>query len=276
MVSLFGLVLCACMLDEMPALGGPMGSQDEDDRLLVLPPLQPCSGDITPPQVVRIATWNISAARLSSLSQVEELLASIDADAIVLQEVDVGVARTSSVDQPRVLAEALELDYAFAASLEFDGGDFGLAVLSRLPFSAVRRRSLDSEGGYEPRIVLDVNLCVGSHVVRLIDVHADFVPEANVRNLGDLATILGPKAELPTVVAGDFNASEQTQGVGELLETTDLVDVLATWDPGPTRERERIDYMLVDDARVGNITEARRVKTDVSDHAALWLEITLP
>jgi len=262
------------MLDEMPALGGPISS--EDDRLLVLPPLRPCSGDATPPHLVRIATWNMSAGRLSSLSEVQEQLASIDADAIVLQEVDLGVVRTSSVDQPRVLAEALDMDYAFAASLEFDGGDFGLAVLSRLPFSAVRRRSLDSEGGYEPRIVLDVNLCVGSHVLRLIDVHADFVPEVNVRNLDDIATMLGSKAEVPTVVAGDFNANEQTQGVRALLETTDLVDVLATWDGGPTREGERIDYMLVDGARVGNITQARRVETDASDHSALWLEITLP
>lgn len=247
----------------------------EDERLLVLPPLGPCNPQAAVPTRVRVATWNISAARVSSLAEVQEVLAALDADVVVLQELDVGVRRTGGVDQPRVLAQALGHAHAFAASVEFDGGDFGLAVLSRLPFAAVQRIGLDSQGGYEPRIALDVSVCAGARALRIIDVHADFFPEANTLNLIGLAAAVGSTLGTSTIIAGDLNATEQSPGVQALLEGTGTIDVLQAWDPGPTRGDVRIDYVLASPALASEVQQAARVQTDASDHLPLWVDLTL-
>lgn len=226
------------------------------------------------PASIRVVSWNVSAGRRSSLGQVQAVLEQLDADVLLLQELDVETRRTGMVDQPQVLADALEMELGFAAALEWDGGDFGLAVLSRLPFSAARRISLDSEGGYEPRIVFDVTVCAGAQSLQMFDVHVDFVEEVNVRNLEDLSELLGPDPPGPLVVAGDFNATEDTPGVQAML-STGLVDVFDQWDPGPTRNGERIDFMLVDEASALRVIDAGRMETEASDHTPLWIDLEL-
>ncbi|MDH4063473.1 MAG: endonuclease/exonuclease/phosphatase family protein, partial [Acidobacteriota bacterium] len=77
-------------------------------------------------QRVRVATWNIRAARSASVNAVADELKAIGADVIALQEVDVRTRRAGFVDQPEFLARALGFGYAFAASIKWDGGDYGL------------------------------------------------------------------------------------------------------------------------------------------------------
>lgn len=276
------VLAAACSCESSPGPPDHEGSETTaeaspgDDRLLVLPPLRPCGAGTERLAAVRMVSWNVSAGRVSSLAEVQAVLEGLDADVIALQELDVLVRRTGSVDQPRVLAEALGHAYAFAASVEFDGGDFGLAVLSRLPFAAAERIDLPSEGGYEPRIALDVTVCAGALPLRVVDVHADFVPEVNTANLVALGEAVGPTTARPTILAGDLNAVDTTPGVASLVETTAAVDVLATWDPGPTKGTERIDYVLASPALAEAVTDAARVETQASDHVPLRVDVALP
>ncbi len=252
----------------------PLGwAMVDDDRPLELPPLRTCSDDDPLPDRVRIVSWNMGAMRRSSFAAVRDTLLEIDADVVVLQEVDVGVRRTDELHQARQLAAELEQDYAFAAALEWDGGHFGMAVLSHLPFRDARRLSLDSRGGIEPRIAFDVEMCVGSRRLRLVDVHADYVEEANLRNLTGLATVLGPLAGTPTLVLGDFNAQPSSDGVRALIEGTQTIDVFALRDPGPTRGSRRIDYVLASPEIDAVIGEARLWPSDASDHLPLVVDL---
>lgn len=257
-------------------MGGPLSEPSDDPRPLVLPPLAPCQADAPVPARVRVATWNISAARLGGLDAIEAGLRQLDADVVLLQEVDVGVRRTGGVDQPRRLGEALGMQHAFAASVPFDGGDFGMAVLTRLPLSRALRVSLESDGGYEDRIALDVTACAGPIGLRVVDVHADFVASTNERNLVELAEHVGPVAPWPTVIGGDFNAPPDAPGVRALLEHTGAVDLFAGRDPSPTRAGERIDYLLASpslDAAVVSVGHGGT--SEVSDHAPLWVDLAL-
>jgi endonuclease/exonuclease/phosphatase family metal-dependent hydrolase len=251
-------------------VGGP-----NDDRLLVHPPLQDCGSQPAGPPRIRVATWNMSAARRAPLSDVEAVLRDIDADIVLLQEVDVLAERTNEIDQPRVLSEALAYEYAFASSLEFQGGDFGLAVLSRFPFARADRLSLDSTGGSEARIAFDVEVCVGRSAMRLVDFHADYVDAVNVRNIEDLGEYLAPGLDAGMIVAGDFNAEPTTEGVSA-FRSQGFVDVFETWDPGPTRLGKRIDYVyLSGPLGAQDVLDARRLENNVSDHAALWIDLSL-
>jgi crotonobetainyl-CoA:carnitine CoA-transferase CaiB-like acyl-CoA transferase len=118
---------------ELPAIeAGP--APEPSDLPLVRPALvAACSVAAEAPRL-RAASWNMRAARSASLDAVAEVIAQIDPDVIALQEVDVGVLRTGRVDQPALLAQRLGYHHAFAASIEYQGGVYGLAVLSRVPF----------------------------------------------------------------------------------------------------------------------------------------------
>lgn len=272
-----GLLLLGCPSpDAQPESddGTADTAEDPDDRLLILPDLVQCDANPTAPERVRLATWNMGAARGSSIDAVRDQLADVDADVVLIQEIEIGARRTDEIDQPAVLAEALAYDYAFAAALQFDGGDFGMAVFSRLPFQSAQRIALDSSDAYEPRIAIDATICVGPTPLRLVDVHADFMPEANARNLGELADRLGPGAS-GLVIAGDFNADPNADGVRTLLDASGTVDLFAELDPSPTREGERIDFVLASPDLAPAVSAGEVVPNEASDHALLWVDVSL-
>ena len=249
-------------------------AEDPDDRLLIVPELVECDPESTAPERLRVATWNMGAARGSSIDAVRDQLAAADADIVLIQEIEIGARRTDEIDQPAVLAQALGYDYAFAAALKFDGGDFGMAVFSRVPFAAAQRIALDSSDAYEPRIAIDATVCAGPTPLRLIDVHADFMPEANTRNLGELADGLGPTGS-GLVIAGDFNADPTAEGVRTLIDASGTVDLFAALDPSPTREGERIDFVLASRDLAEAVAAGEVVPNEASDHALLWVDFSL-
>ena len=272
-----GLLLLGCASPEVEPEAEDDSAdtaEDPDDRLLILPELVECDAESSPPERLRIATWNMGAARGSSIDAVRDQLAIADADVVLIQEIEIGARRTDEVDQPAVLAEALDYDYAFAAALKFDGGDFGMAVFSRVPFQSARRIALDSTDAYEPRIAIDATVCAGPTALRLIDVHADFMPEANTRNLSELADALGATAP-GLVIAGDFNADPNAEGVRTLLDASGTVDLFAELDPSPTREGERIDFVLASPDLAPAVAAGEVVPNEASDHALLWVDFSL-
>src|SRR5438067_1970465 len=68
-----------------------------------------------------------------NLPRVAELVRSTGADIVLLQEVDRGTNRSGHVDQPAVLARLTGFTASFGKSLDYDGGLYGIAVLSRWP-----------------------------------------------------------------------------------------------------------------------------------------------
>src|SRR5687767_5798011 len=65
------------------------------------------------PTRVRVASWNIKAARSSSVGALAAEMRAMQADVIALQEVDVRTRRSGFVDEPTALAAALGFHYVF-------------------------------------------------------------------------------------------------------------------------------------------------------------------
>lgn len=256
--------------------GADAGAADADTggdpMALVLPPLAPCDAGAPVPERVRVATWNVAIAGFSSIDTLARELREIDADVVLLQELEVGARRSGRVNQPRALAEAMGMDYAFAPSVPYDGGIFGLTVLTRLPLARAERHSLDGEIVYEPRIAFEVGACAGALELRLIDVHAEYVPETNTDNLARLAELIGPVGDQPIAVAGDLNTRPANAGIVALLADTGLVDLFHEEGGEPAIY---IDYVLASPPLAEIVRESVRVDSDASDHAPLWVEFDL-
>lgn len=101
---------------------------------------------------MRVATYNIRHASLKGLGAIRTVLDTLGADLVGLQEVDRNVLRSGGEDQTRLLGEALGMEARFGPAMRLDGGEYGLALLSRYPIASFRVHRLPSQ--VEPRIVL--------------------------------------------------------------------------------------------------------------------------
>ena len=95
---------------------------------------------------LRLLSWNIE--RGYKLDDVIRILKQEDADIIALQEIDIGCERSESKDTGRIIAQALELNYAFICEFEElkshvrtsssqGGGVHGNGILSKFDFGSI-------------------------------------------------------------------------------------------------------------------------------------------
>lgn len=250
-----------------------MGNDNEPSDYFARPALEPCNGESEAAVPLRLATWNMKAARDAPLERVAEEIAAMEVDVIALQEVDVSARRTGERDQPRELAESLGYGYTFAAALYWDGGVYGQAVLSRLPFVSVERHRLADVDSSEPRIALDVTVCRSGQRVRVIGLHADIEPSAAARQVSEAAELALGDAEARVALVGDFNQAPFEPGPLAVAERG-LVD-LFVGDERATAFGRRIDYVFASAALARDFTRAELWQTSVSDHHALLVDFTL-
>jgi endonuclease/exonuclease/phosphatase family metal-dependent hydrolase len=241
--------------------------------MLAHSPLAGCDDDARAraPERSRIATWNIRAARSAPLGALTAELRAMQADVIALQEVDVRTRRGGFVDEPAALATALGFHYAFAASIKWDEGDYGLAVLSRWPLTDVRRHRLDTTEPGEPRIVLEVVVCASGRPLRVFNHHADRRAPARQAAFARLQEIVAARMGTGILVLGDLNEAPDAPNV-RALTGAGLVDLGARRNER-TGGGGRIDYVLADAPLARRLSPAWVWPTDKSDHAAVLVDL---
>lgn len=231
-------------------------------------------------------TFNIFAGndldRQSNLARVAALIDSVGADVVFMQEVDRRTARSGGVDQPGELARLTGLPVEFGASMSFDGGEFGNAVLTRYPVTSRRLvRYTRSDSVTEPRSLLHLVVTTGAGPLHLIATHVDHRPNSAARagQLRELEQYIARNVAAGgrLVVGGDLNARPDAPELAGLLQR--LTDAWAACGAGdghtfrsdaPDR---RIDYILL--GGVG-CTHARVHATRTSDHRPVIVHIELP
>ena len=126
------------------------------------------------------------------------------ADLVGLQEVDMGTARSGGRDTLSGLLEATGFSSGvFIPAMDFDGGQYGTAVLSRYPVTASSLIRLDS-GAYEPRACGCVTVDVDGSEILFFNTHLSYESKAQrAVQFRQLAEHL--PADKPFVLTGDFN-----------------------------------------------------------------------
>lgn len=172
--------------------------------------------------VFRVGSYNIRHGcgmdQKIDLNRIAATLAKMDADVITLQEVDKNCQRSGNIDLAAQLAKKLKMDYRFAASFAYDGGQYGLAVLSRLPIKEMKQHRLP--GGSEPRTALEVKVRLQSIncPVSVVSIHNDWVSdEVRCRQINSLLDQISGRAH-PVILAGDFNAEPHEDSMGILVQ----------------------------------------------------------
>ena len=194
----------------------------------------------------RILSYNIRAGQGMDLSPaLDRQAAAIRAlapDVAALQEVDRVTERTGRIDQAAALADRTGLHAAFARALDFEGGEYGIAVLSREAPRATRTVPLPSPHD-EDRVLLVADF--GAFVFAATHLPLD---EGDRLDAADriLAELL--PSDRPVFLAGDWNALPGDATLRRLARGFRLLS--GTDEPTfPADAPDRcIDYVAVDEA----------------------------
>jgi len=261
-VGLRTVLVCACLL--------VAAGCDPDQHALDAPALVDCATVADPlPRHLRLVTYNIYYGSWSSLDAVGDVLQSLAPDIVALQEVDRGVGRSGDVDQASVLAARLGMQFVFGEAHPEEAGQFGVALLSRLPIASAASFGLDVDGELSARAALDIELCVGDRPLRVIAAHTDVMPYASDAQCRHLAARAATTIGRGTAVLGDLNNLPDWQGIGALVDVG-LDDVVARLAEGSTYQADawarRLDHVLVDDPLAWGVEHVAIIESEASDH----------
>ncbi len=230
-----------------------------------------------PDSGIKVMTYNIHHANppskdsLIDMDAIVKVIRAQSPDLVALQEVDQLTERSGKIDQAKYIAEKLGMHYFYAKAMDYDGGAYGQAILSKFPIkaTAVRRLPSTAEPRSEPRILGEAIIQLpNGKSLRFATVHLDAQKNDTNRILQAKAIIsLLANDETPMIIAGDFNAVRSSEAMhildaGFEHSCTECDFTIPVLSPNKT-----IDFILLDKRKSWSVLSHKTIKeTYASDH----------
>jgi endonuclease/exonuclease/phosphatase family metal-dependent hydrolase len=163
---------------------------------------------------IRVMSYNIrhasppSAPSKIDLDTIAGIIKKQNPDILALQEVDVKTHRSGlSVDEANQLGSRTGMHAYFGKAIAFDGGEYGVAILSKYPVDTTILYRLPTIGDSEARVLLVANIRVENKTIAFACTHLDAGEEDEIRLL-QVKTIgeIQKGIKYPLILAGDLNA----------------------------------------------------------------------
>jgi endonuclease/exonuclease/phosphatase family metal-dependent hydrolase len=215
--------------------------------------------------------FNRDRSRLE-LEQIAAEIGALDADVVLLQEVDRNRRWSAHVDEPAYLAAKLDMYYAFGTNVRRSGNsEYGTAILSTYPVSDAANTLLPNGPGGQQRGLLHVVVSPYGSPISVYVTHLENTSSTiRLAQARSIAQIVAQDPH-PKIVGGDLNAVPGSDVLGTLRGA--LEDSWPASGPGaglthPTvTPRSRIDYLLY----AGGLQPVASavLPSAVSDHSAV-------
>ncbi|MFQ3169254.1 MAG: endonuclease/exonuclease/phosphatase family metal-dependent hydrolase [Limisphaerales bacterium] len=241
------------------------------------------SPDITP-VVLRVMTYNIHHAEgldgKVDLERIANVIRQSNADIVALQEVDKNTERTGGIDMPADLASRTGMNVVFAANLDnFQGGQYGTAILSRFPIESHENHLLKQSRQGEQRGVLQAVLAVNQGQLLFACTHLDHKSDSAERLFSEtqFANLFAGYNALPALLCGDFNDTPNSELHKRLSKKwADAWSVSGKgngYTMSSDNPKRRIDYIWLSSKKNFKVRWLDVPKTEASDHLPLVAEI---
>jgi endonuclease/exonuclease/phosphatase family metal-dependent hydrolase len=230
---------------------------------------------------LRVVTYNIKHGRgmddRVDLDRTAAVLRPLQPDIVGLQEVDDRATRSGGVAQAEHLGRLLGLRHAFGQFMAFQGGGYGLAVLSRHPIARVDPVRLPD--GNEPRVALAVEIRPAEGpAFTVVNVHFDWVRDDGFRFAQATAlTAYLDALKMPFLLLGDFNdvPDSRTLALFRARATEAAKPEGGRFTFSSTQPDKEIDYIFFSPAAMFGVREVRVIDERVaSDHRPVLAVLT--
>lgn len=237
---------------------------------------------------LRVLVYNIHHGRgmddQIDLQRIAAVIRSADPDLVALQEVDQRTGRSGGVDQADQLAKLTNLTSQFAHQIDFQGGRYGQAILSRLSGSPLTLHWLPGTPERQRRLAARSQFTFASQRIALITTHLHHASEpfriAQAEQLNRLFAASDTDGDTDavdlTLLAGDLNATPLS-GPLQVLQrrwqsaTAGRDDLLTFPADRPDRQ---LDYLLYRSDRAITVRSAQVLDEPLaSDHRPLLVDL---
>lgn len=214
-----------------------------------------------------------------NLKRIANVLRALKPDLIALQEIDHTCTRSGTVDEAAALGKLLGMEHRFGKFMNFQGGQYGLAILSRFPIEKTIRHQLAP--GAEPRCALEIVVrpTANGNPLSFLSIHNDWTREDfRVAQVKDLIQGLAEQKHA-VILAGDFNAQPDDKSLA-LLTKAGFSMVAKKGGrktfPSPAPKVE-IDYFMTRGIKFSKPpTCSVHDERVASDHRPIVMELSLP
>lgn len=229
---------------------------------------------------VRVLSYNIHFGTgvdgKVDLNRIARVINAAKPDVVALQEVDRRTKRTNGVDQIAVLSRLTGMRYVYGRTMDYQGGQFGNAVLTRLPYRSAENRKIPTIGA-EARTALILKVATPCEFLFLAT-HFEVKNEANrIMAAWELVRMFILKQSQPAILAGDLNTTPGTAPMKILEKMWRIAGagrkLLTIPVKNPTKQ---LDYILFRPNYRWKVISVRVLGEEVaSDHRPILAELEL-
>jgi endonuclease/exonuclease/phosphatase family metal-dependent hydrolase len=235
-------------------------------------------------KMLRVMTYNVHVGvgmdKKLDLQRIADVINREQPDLVGLQEVDRGVKRTEGKDEIAELATMTQMHFAFAPNLDYQGGKYGVAILSRQPLKSTMHTMFQNKREAERRGMLKVEVDVDGKMVSFVTTHLDYqFEDGRLFETEQLLKFL-EDVKGPLIVVADLN--DVPEGSAYKLMDTLFDDAwIASRARGDgfsypaDKPVKRIDHIFYRPANRLRAKKAWVVETLASDHVPVVAEIEL-
>ncbi len=200
-----------------------------------------------------VVTYNIHHGEgvddLYSAIRIARTLEQYKPDLVALQAVDMGTNRTEGDLQINIIANHLGMFYVFGKTIDYLGGEYGNAILSKYPIISTQNIDISPGITSERRGLLRATIDIGFRTLKFYSTQFGIMDEEqkyHSKRLGSVFKRLMNNE--PIIFCGDLNAEpysvQLTPLMNQLMDIgTRFRNVTNTY-PTPLMSR-RIDYILI-------------------------------
>ncbi len=182
------------------------------------------------PTEIRVVTYNIHHGEGTDgkfdLAHIAKIVMVEKPDIIALQEVDQKTRRSGGVDQPAEFARLTGMKAFFGHNIDYDGGGYGTAVLTRLPVRSSESIKLKSFYESTPQHAEQRGVQVlelgdeGEAGLLFLCTHLDYRPpdDERMNSARTINELVEQRGDEPAIIAGDFNATPNSRPIHELAK----------------------------------------------------------
>ena len=221
---------------------------------------------------LRVGSYNIKHDELAGLdmTKIANNITSLELDGVGLQEIDQMTTRVNGVDTMKALSEATGYPYYhFFKAMTYQGGQYGLGILSKYPIVNTERILLHKNSSVEQRVLgraeIDVDGTTFQFFVTHLEHKNEYVRGEQFKNIAETL-----KSYDNFVVTGDFNTLDFNAYA--VIENAAMVNNseknLATTPSGYSIDN------IVYAASSWSFSEPMALEQSYSDHYLLYADAT--
>jgi len=237
--------------------------------------------------VIKMLTYNVHHCNppdkhdVIDIAAIAAVIKQQKADVVALQEIDVNTARSGKINEAEQLAiKAGYKSFFFAKAMDYDGGQYGIAILSKYQLTDTKAYSLpkDSWGnGGEPRMLATATITLaGGKTISIGCTHLEAYNKKSRQLQVEEICRIGEATVFPFIIAGDFNANEGSDVINTLdqhFRRTCNNCPPTFWEEGETGA---IDFIAVKPEAAFTVLSHKVVQNKIaSDHMPVLAELQL-